>query len=232
MSKMIISKKGKMPTGFVALSTLAILAAAFFFFTLPEKSDFDDAEMMGLITFATPFLFLFLGVYGIASGMRYSNSYINIYDDHIEGYGVLGKGGNRGQNFNFNNSIKYTANLEGSYLSINCNNVSYYMYLPLAEARQVYDILVNPGRASAGSYTASAPKTPEPPRTYNTAGSFKPASSLESSGTHKLRCTTDFIDFTCPKCKASFKVNTRVCPETFNCIKCGEEYHITYKKQL
>lgn len=230
MSKMIISKKGKMPTGFVALSTLAIFAAAFFFFTLPEKSDFDDAEMMGLITFATPFLFLFLGVYGIASGMRYSNSYINIYDDHIEGYGVLGKGGNRGQNFNFNNSINYTANLEGSYLSINCNNVSYYMYLPQPDAQQVYDILVNPGRASASTYVPPTPRASAAPRTYNTAGSFRPASDMGSAGTTERRCATDFIDFTCPNCKAHFKINTKVCPVSVVCVKCGEEYRITYKE--
>jgi len=148
MNNLIISKKCKKPGIAVFFIVLFIAVGAITLLTNTGKPfAASDAEetMYYLSTVGLPILCLAGAAFMLACISRYSKSYIKVYDDHIEGVGVnngfMGKLGNTASAFNYRNSDRYTATLDGSFVCIDCNGAKIYLSFDATAAKEVYNIL-------------------------------------------------------------------------------------------
>lgn len=195
MGHLIISKKCKAPGAakFFIFLFVAIGAIAVFTNTGKPFNASDTEEMMYyLSTVGLPILSLLVAASMLGCTARYSKSYIEIYDDHIEGFGVnhgfFGKLNNTGSAFRYTNSDGYTASLDGSAVCIDCNGAKLYLNFDPQDAQEVYDILTGKTARPAGN---------------------RPAHNL------------DTITVTCPKCGVKCKYPVGHGNVVLTCPKCG-----------
>lgn len=139
-NQLLISRKGSAPKAnifaCIAMLALAGLLLAFEFDGSPGSGEDFLAILSPILTAVAGLLFGFIA-------MRFSNAYINVYADRIEGYGMLSKGDMRGQTFSLKRS-ECTVSVEGNnYICVRGNNSTFYMYFTPEEVRQIYDSIQN-----------------------------------------------------------------------------------------
>ena len=194
MNHLILGKKCKAPGAakFFILLFVAVGAMALLTNTGKPFAASDTEEMMYYVSaVGLPILSLFMAATMLGCVARYSKSYIEIYDDHIEGIGVnhgfFGKLGNTASSFSYTASDKYTATLDGSSACIDCNGAKIYLNFEAQDAKEVYDLLT--GKAAYG------------------AG-------------HQQTHTLDTITITCPKCGVKCKYPVGHGEVVLTCPKC------------
>lgn len=201
MSRMLISKKSTKPGILVGMCVLLIIIGIMLFATSdgPYAMLGDDADDARLISKLAPILCLVAAVFVGASAAGYGKSYINIYDDHIEGIGLLSKGGMRAQSFHLY-SGQYNVALEGTaYVCVKANGQSYYMHFSEEDARQIMACIngnYQPPQ-QANQYQAPQPQQPS-----------QPAFKIVACPTCKTKCRVPagegHIVIKCPKCSCRF----------------------------
>ena len=195
MNNLIISKKCKFPGIAVFFILLFVAIGAMTLLTNTGKpfNASDTEEMMYyLSTVGLPILCLLVSALMLGCIARYSKSYIEVYDDHIEGIGVnhgfFGKLGNTASSFNYNNSDGYTATLDGNSICIDCNGAKIHLNFDAQDAKEVYDVLTGKVARNAGHHP-----------------------------THTL----DTITITCPKCGVKCNYPMGHGEVILTCPKCG-----------
>lgn len=139
-NQLLISRKGRAPKANVICCILMLgLAGLLFAFTFDGSPGSGDDFLEILSPILTTVAGLLIGF----TAVRFTNAYINVYADRVEGYGMLTKGDVRGQTFSLKRS-EYTVSVEGNnYICIRGNNSTYYMYFSPEEVRQIYDSIQN-----------------------------------------------------------------------------------------
>lgn len=198
MSNLIISKKSIIPAANIIFTILGAIITVLNIYTSGFDADFgSEVEFHEVVSFASPFVLLVVTAFMLGSSLRYNKSYINIYNDHIEGYGVCGKFGNTAQSFNLSQRDFYTITREGSYICINCNGKNYYLCFSDADANQIYQTAVNLKNSGARNAEYSY-IPPQGDRVYTCPRCRANCRVPQVRGT---------IRITCPKCRSSFTVN-------------------------
>ena len=196
MNRLIISKKGNAPgvAKFMILLLIAVGLLAVLTNTGMPFNPSDTEEMMYYAsTVGLPILCLMVSAFMFGCVCRYGKTYIEVYDDRIEGIGVnndgfFGKLGNTASSFCYTSADKYTVTLDGSFVCIDCNGAKLYLHFPEQDAKEVYDVLTHRVTRPAGSQQ-----------------------------THSL----DTITITCPKCNLKCKYPVGHGDVILTCPKCG-----------
>lgn len=139
MNRMILSKKCTKPGILMGMCFIfaGVGVLMFIFNDSPFAMLGDGADFARFMSLAAPVLCIVAAIFVGASAGRYGSAYINIYDDHIEGNGLLSKGGMRAQNFNLMNG-QYNIAMEGTtYICVRGNGASYYLHFTEEDAKQV-----------------------------------------------------------------------------------------------
>lgn len=195
MNNLIVRKNCKAPGAakffillFVAVGAIALLTNT----GKPFLASDTEEAMYYLSSIGLPILSLLVAATMLGCVNRYSKSYIEIYDDHIEGTGVnhgfFGKLGNTASSFYYTYSDGYTATLDGTSICIDCNGAKLYLNFEAGDAQEVYNILTGKTARPAGN---------------------RP--------THTL----DTITVTCPKCGVKCKYPVGHGEVVLTCPKCG-----------
>lgn len=194
MSRMLLSKKGTKPGILVGMCVLFIIIGIMLFATSdgPFAMLGDDADDARLISKAAPALCLVAAVFVGAAVMGYGKAHINIYDDHIEGSGLLSKGGMRTQSFNLRNG-QYNVVTEGTtYICVKANGQNYYMHFSEEDARQIMACI-------NGNYEAPQAQQQVPPQIVTCPSCATKCRVPGGRGS---------IVVSCPKCGNKFSANT------------------------
>jgi len=179
MNKMLTSHKSSMPMALMGLCiALAAIGILFFLLNLGPNYGMDDwAVAMGWVA---PICCFVAAVFTGVSAYKYTLCFINVFEDHIEGHGMMGKGGMRSQNF-YAAKGQYTVNIEGNnYVCVQSGGVGYYLYLTPDQAQQVFALAngmpyqppvappasnaAQPAPKPAPAAKAAAPKAPKAPK--------------------------------------------------------------------
>lgn len=177
MNKMLTSHKSSMPMALMGLCiALAAIGILLFLLNLGPNYGMDDwAVAMGWVA---PICCFVAAVFTGVSAYKYTLCFINVFEDHIEGHGMMGKGGMRSQNF-YAAKGQYTVNIEGNnYVCVQSGGVGYYLYLTPDQAQQVFALAngmpyqppvappasnaAQPAPKPAPAAKAAAPKAPKP----------------------------------------------------------------------
>lgn len=194
MSRMLISKKSTKPGILVGMCVLLIIIGIMLFATSdgPYAMLGDDADDARLISKAAPILCLVAAVFVGASAAGYGKAYIDIYDDHIEGNGLLSKGGMRAQSFNLPKG-QYNVVMEGTaYVCVKANGQNYYMHFAEEDARQIVACI-------NGNYEPPQQPTQVPPQIVTCPSCGAKCRVPGGKGS---------IMVNCPKCGQKFNANT------------------------
>ena len=139
-NQLLISRKGRAPKANIVCCILMLGLAALLFGFAFDGSPGSDDDFLAILS---PILTTVAGGLIGLTALRFTNAYINVYSDRVEGYGMLNKGDVRGQTFSLKRS-EYTVSIEGNnYICIRGNNSTYYMYFSPEEVKQVYDSIQN-----------------------------------------------------------------------------------------
>ena len=191
MNKLLSSHKSTAPTAIIGLCiATAAIGLLLFLLNLGPTYGMDDTAV--ILSWVAPICCFVAAVLFGVSAYKYTQCFINVYDDHVEGHGMIGKGGVRSQNF-YAAKGQYSVNIEGNtYVCVQSGGVGYFLNLPADQAQQVYALAngmpyqapvappaapvqpAQPKAAPAPAPKAAAPKAPRAPKAPKPAPAPQP----------------------------------------------------------
>lgn len=171
------------------------------------NSNADDAIMNFL-----PALFVLMGILCFVQSSIISKSYINVYDDHIEG-AALSAGGFTVKKFHFTKDMRYTVQQDGAAVKVSCGGKVYRIKLTAADAGEVYHCAVN---SMASSAVSPAQKTAYS-SVQNTA--TRPVNRVTTPVTNQTAPAQNIL-IRCPSCDAPMKIPAGKGTIRLTCPKC------------
>lgn len=215
MNRMILSKKGTKPGVLVGMCIIlaAVGVLMFIFNDSPFAMLADGADFARFMSLAAPALCIVAAIFVGACAGRYGSAYINIYDDHIEGNGLLSKGGMRAQNFSLMNG-QYTIAVEGTtYICVQCNGTNYYLHFTEEDAKQVVACINGTYRGPQQQYQQQQYQQRTGQQQQNQQ--YRP----------KQQTQTPNQIISCPYCSAKCRVPSGRGNIVINCPKCGKKFN-------
>ena len=154
MNRLLMAKKGTKPGIYV---TFCIIFAIFGGVGLLSSD--GPLSLLGgsfsvrrLPAMLAPVFCILAAVFSGVTAGQYAKSYLNIYDDRIEGYGLLNKGSMRAQSFNVPRHLCQVTSEGSAYVCVRCNGAQYYLYFEKADVAPIMAC------ANGSSYTYTAPE--------------------------------------------------------------------------
>jgi len=212
MSRLLISKKGVSSKLLILFGLFFIVITVLSFAMGSTERHFADSDFDAMVKIAAPILTGISGILCIARSSAQGKTYINVYDDHVEGVG-LSKAILTQHNFHFNKTMNYTVQISGSQVKVSCGAEAYQIFLTAADAQQVYQCIYGNGAVNYATTNATNTNTAHQQNTaHNSTSNPKPnTGSVVAVCPHcgtKCRVPSGrgLIRITCPnaKCKVPF----------------------------
>ncbi len=217
MSKLLISKKGKAPTAQIVLGIImAVLVLLNLSLMDTGDSLFDEDNIYGTIS---AFFCAAASVICFITASKYSSAYVNIYDDHIEGKGQMGKGDLRAQTFYFNKGQYNIAVESSAYVHITGNGANYYLCFNANDAQQIYSVANGIPYQPQQPAQPYQPQQPQQPVQKQQNAQYQQASYQSAPEQHSI--------FYCPSCRTNCRVPAGKGHIIITCPKCGCKFDAT-----
>ncbi len=199
MSRMLISKKGTKPGILVVFCIILAVVGGLMFLT--SDSPFamlgNGADFARIMSILAPIACIVAAIFVGATAGRYGQTYINIYDDHIEGFGLLTKGSQRGQNFHLPRHACNVTVEGNSYICVRSDGANYYMHFDAADVQQIMACVNGGTYGSSGTY--EAPKATAEAKIFTCPNCGAKCRVPGGKGNIRVRC---------PRCSQQFNANT------------------------